>query len=150
MKKLNLWLLLSLFVAAFTLTACGDDDDDKAPEDTNVLSGTWKWVPQNGGSDVSEVNYLTFGTNNTFKQTQELLYANNVLHVRWIYTGTYTILDEAKVSVTVNKTYGQNADDPEPWEAGGGDSFTATYRIDGNKLYYSRYEGVVEGPYVKQ
>ena len=28
MKKLNLWLFLSLFVAAFTLTACGSDDDD--------------------------------------------------------------------------------------------------------------------------
>ena len=28
MKKLNLWLLASLFVAAFTLSACGDNDDD--------------------------------------------------------------------------------------------------------------------------
>ena len=32
MKKTYLWLLASLFVAAFTLTACGsDDDDDDAP-----------------------------------------------------------------------------------------------------------------------
>ena len=29
MKKLNLWLFMSLFVAAFTLTACGDDDNSK-------------------------------------------------------------------------------------------------------------------------
>jgi len=28
MKKLYLWLLLSLFTAAFTLTACGGDDDE--------------------------------------------------------------------------------------------------------------------------
>ena len=32
MKKLNLWLLASLFVAAFTLTACGDDDDEEAED----------------------------------------------------------------------------------------------------------------------
>ena len=147
MKKLNLWLLASLFVAAFTLFACGDDDND-APADTNALSGTWKWSLQNNG-DVSEINYLTFGSSNSFKQMQEL-YANNQLHVRWIYVGTYNMLDDNKVAVTINKTLGQNHDDPEPWEAGGGESFTATYRIDGNKLYYSRYEGVEEGPYLKQ
>ena len=34
MKKLNLWLFLSLFVAAFTLCACGDDDDSGSPAPT--------------------------------------------------------------------------------------------------------------------
>ena len=53
MKKLNLWLLTSLFVAAFTLSACGGDDDNgnsngnKPPKDETVkvteetLKGIW-------------------------------------------------------------------------------------------------------------
>ena len=47
MKKLNLWLLLSLFVAAFTLSACGDDDTNNPPKDETLkvtaenLKGTW-------------------------------------------------------------------------------------------------------------
>ena len=47
MKKLNLWLFLSLFVAAFTLSACGDDKDDNPPKDEKIevteanLKGTW-------------------------------------------------------------------------------------------------------------
>ena len=45
MKKLNLWLFLSLFVAAFTLSACGSDGDgdDPAPTNlkTNVLYATF-------------------------------------------------------------------------------------------------------------
>ena len=44
MKNLNLWLLASLFVAAFTLSACGDDDgndnndnnDNRPPKDETV------------------------------------------------------------------------------------------------------------------
>lgn len=49
MKKLNLCLFLSLFVAAFTLSACGDDKDDgnKPPKDESLavtesnLKGIW-------------------------------------------------------------------------------------------------------------
>ena len=47
MKKLNPWLFLSLFVAAFTLSACGDDKDDNPPKDEKLevteanLKGTW-------------------------------------------------------------------------------------------------------------
>ena len=58
MKKKYLWLLMSLFVAAFTLSACGGDDDDDTttatpptvPSDTSStevttadLKGTWKY-----------------------------------------------------------------------------------------------------------
>ena len=47
MKKLNLLLFLSLFVAAFTLSACGDDKDDNPPKDESLavteanLKGIW-------------------------------------------------------------------------------------------------------------
>ena len=49
MKKLNFCLFLSLFVAAFTLSACGDDNDDgnKPPKDESLavtesnLKGIW-------------------------------------------------------------------------------------------------------------
>ena len=47
MKKLNLWLFMSLFVAALTLSACGDDDTNNPPKDETLkvtaenLKGTW-------------------------------------------------------------------------------------------------------------
>ena len=46
MKKLNFWLFASLFVAAFTLTACGSDDDDNPggsdnPGTPSSLVGKW-------------------------------------------------------------------------------------------------------------
>jgi len=40
MKKLNLWLLASLFVAAFTLAACGSDDDSGKPDSRDIPGGT--------------------------------------------------------------------------------------------------------------
>ena len=44
MKKLNLWLLLSLFAAACTLTACGSDDDDDTPSGPTPDGVVGKWV----------------------------------------------------------------------------------------------------------
>ena len=35
MKKLNFWLLASLFVAAFTVAACGDEDEPLGPDNNN-------------------------------------------------------------------------------------------------------------------
>lgn len=150
MKKLNLWLLMSLFAAAFTLSACGSDDDDK-PTNANQLVGTWKWNPGTGESgQATSIETLTFGNDNSFKRVEELMNGNQ-LHVRWINQGTYVLLEGNKATITVNKTYGQNPDDPEPWEAGGAEEpFTVTYRIDGNKMYYTRYQGIELGPFIKQ
>ena len=68
MKKLNLWLLASLFVAALTLTACSKDDDDKDDPKKEQLSakdliGTWTYT-----NSLNENYYflLTLGEDNTF------------------------------------------------------------------------------------
>ena len=42
MKKLNLWLFASLFLAAFTLSACGDDDTSgDNPGNPTSIEGKW-------------------------------------------------------------------------------------------------------------
>ena len=86
MKKLNLWLFLSLFAAAFTLTACGSDDDDSpktpdVPSSTEVtvadLVGTWTIA----GSDIT-FNYV-------FTETEVTI--NYSGHVG--FKGAYTLKD---------------------------------------------------------
>ena len=58
MKKLNLWLFASLFVAAFTLTACGSDDDDNTPAGPTSIVGKWSAsVPAWGDGLCSRYNH---------------------------------------------------------------------------------------------
>ncbi len=57
MKKTYLWLLASLFVAAFTLTACGSDDDEDDKPTTATLFGT-KWYEEQT-LDGKFLNYET-------------------------------------------------------------------------------------------
>lgn len=79
MKKLNFWLLASLFVAAFTLTACGSDDDDTPasndnpsnPSSTSVV-GTWEAFIQASNQDDMALRYshkltYVFKQDGTFK-----------------------------------------------------------------------------------
>ena len=88
MKKLNYWLYASLFVAAFTLAACGDDDEDAttatpptvpsetSPEGVTVedLKGTWKY-------DYYQTTYVF--TDKTFTVTEG----------DFNYTANYTLKD---------------------------------------------------------
>lgn len=81
MKKLNLWLLVSLFVAAFMLTACGDDDDSVTPPPTpdgpvNSIEGTWK-------SPFTEMTYVFSGDKFSVKDSKGALQKE----------GTYTLKD---------------------------------------------------------
>ena len=62
MKKLNLGLLASLFVTAFTLTACGDDDDE--PANQNQQSSTWKYTKSYSQSEY-DILTLTLGKDNS-------------------------------------------------------------------------------------
>jgi hypothetical protein len=73
MKKLNLWLLASFFVAAFTLTACGSDDDSgsPAPTPTSVV-GTWDAFIKASNPDDMALRYshkltYVFKQDGTFK-----------------------------------------------------------------------------------
>ena len=57
MKKLNFWLLASLFVAAFALSACGSDDDDTSSSGDNPGTPTsieGKWVGEWAAKPESE------------------------------------------------------------------------------------------------
>lgn len=85
MKKLNLWLLASLFVASFTLTSCSDDDDPVTPDVPNAtditvddLVGTWTMATTD--------NSITY----TFTKTElTISYAGQEPS----YKGPYTLAD---------------------------------------------------------
>lgn len=66
MKKLNLWLLASLLVATFTLTACSDDDDDNS-----------------GGSGVAADNTLVYD-GKSYKMITSFGYPNNHMGIMMI------------------------------------------------------------------
>ena len=69
MKKKYLWLFASLFVAAFTLTACGSDDDDNSGTGGSLV-GTWAATDDGKGDGYVEIKgYLMtyeFKSNGTF------------------------------------------------------------------------------------
>lgn len=75
MKKLNLWLLLSLFAATFSLSACGGSDDDSgdtpAPPSGSIV-GTWEaFVKQSNPDDMAlryshQLTYV-FSQDGTFR-----------------------------------------------------------------------------------
>ena len=153
MKKLNLWLFASLFVAAFTLTACGSDDDE--PTKQNRLSGIWICTQpfESGGRAVYS---LTFGTDNSCTLVKELWESADKLHVRWIYEGKYIVTSDAEVTFTLERILCQNPEDPEPQEVSNRQkTFKVEYRIEGKQLYVIGLgsgigDNISEGPYVKQ
>lgn len=153
MKKLNLWLLVSLFVAALTLSACGGSDDE--PTSNNRLSGKWICTQpfESGGRAVYS---LTFGTDNSCTLVKELWQSADQLHVRWIYEGKYIVTSDAEATVTLERILCQNPEDPEPGVASTRQkTFKVEYRIDGKQLYVIGLgsgigDNIPEGPYIKQ
>ena len=124
MKKLNLWLLVSLFVAAFTLSACGDDDgngnndnnDNRPPKDETVkvteetLKGTWdgalehdfaqgyyqRWRIQFDGKNyISWHTHLTAGS--TKDDVQGLKTVGNKEQGTWEYVDGALVLTPKKM-----------------------------------------------------
>jgi hypothetical protein len=86
MKKLNLWLLASLFVAAFTLSACGSDDDDNTgggPMPDGVV-GKWvgEWAANPNSNDqlmwrYAHKLYYTLSSNNTIELLESACWYTN-------------------------------------------------------------------------
>ena len=68
MKKLNLWLFLSLFVAAFTLSACGSDDDDNTGGGPMPDGVVGKWAHK---------LYYTLSSNNTIELLESACWYTN-------------------------------------------------------------------------
>lgn len=97
MKKLNFWLFASLFVAAFTLSACGsDDDDDNTPggQDGTPTSLVGKWsafVPKWGEGLLSRYDH-------------QLIYefkADNTFSIKTGWYGTSTAASDAQYNITL-------------------------------------------------
>ena len=122
MKKLNLWLLASLFVAAFVMTACNKDDDEKKDDpqeeeqqpaqdpqeeqpSAKDLIGTWVFT-----NPSNEDNFLklTLADDNSFSLSLQK-YSN--LLGKW--AGSWAEKD-GDIVVTVNQyTIGDKKEDVE-------------------------------------
>lgn len=131
MRKLNLWLLASLFVTAFTLTACGDNDDDTPPE-TNPLFGRWE-AQHSFGADTNISYAFVLGANNNISYEYRMYSAGGGLHNGYILTGTYQVSGQT-INVTFTK-FQRLTDDKDTFEQV--DQYVYTYRLENNKLYIS-------------
>lgn len=131
MKKLNLWLLLSLFAAAFTLTACGGSDDDDPPVDTNPLFGRWEGqVSYN--NNATNVSYaFTINSDNSIIYEYRMYSGGGGLHNGYNLTGSYQINGQT-IRVVFTK-FERVTDDKETFEQI--DQYDYTYKIENNKLY---------------
>ncbi|MBO4611606.1 MAG: hypothetical protein J5671_00365 [Bacteroidaceae bacterium] len=95
MKKLNFWLLVSLFVAAFTVVACGDDEEPLGPDSNNNTSTDSTANPKDSiGSPTDSTTTPTDSTN--------IPPVENKLLGTWSYKGvTYTFTND-EVEIKVN------------------------------------------------
>jgi hypothetical protein len=94
MKKLNLWLFASLFVAAFTLAACGSDGDDTPPPSGSDIQGNWYWYMDNDNNNIAGAMIIR---NNEF----------DLIIGAWgqKYSGTYTYQSGVmKLHITKGRT----------------------------------------------
>lgn len=116
MKKMNFWLLASLFVAAFALSACGDDEENgNTPKDETVevtaenLKGTWdgavehdfaQGYPQRWRIKFDGENYTTWHTHQTAgsinDEEQGLKTVGNKEQGTWKYENGKLVLTPAK------------------------------------------------------
>ena len=122
MKKLN---------PAFTLTACGDNDDDTPPE-TNPLFGRWE-AQHSFGADTNISYAFVLGANNNISYEYRMYSAGGGLHNGYILTGTYQVSGQT-INVTFTK-FQRLTDDKDTFEQV--DQYVYTYRLENNKLYIS-------------
>ncbi len=146
MKKLNLWLFASLFVAAFTLSACGSDDDDDKPT-TATLVGT-KWYEEQT-MDGHFLNYVTYIFDNngqvSFGNLQEM---NDGKWHKWTrHTYSYKVNGNSfswgNEEYTTSGTYVIEGDVLKLTRNGGGTNIIQLKRMTGAVL--NKYNNAVEG-----
>lgn len=102
MKKLNLWLFASLFVAAFTLSACGDDDTSgDNPGNPTSIEGKWHaYVKAWGDGLCSRYNHditYEFKSDKTFMV--EACWEGGGENIWYRFSGTYS---DANNIITLN------------------------------------------------
>lgn len=136
MKKWSLWLFASFFVAAFTLTACGDDDDeDTTPPVTPVeeptmetsVVGYWKgFIAASNPDDLamrySHYLYYYFGKDKKF----------------WLLTSFFSPeITQERADEIVNQVLSH----PESLSSQGFDGdivyLAGSYELNGNKVLMS-------------
>ena len=108
MKKLNLWLFASLFVAAFTLSACGSDDDD-TPSGPTSIEGKWHaYVKSWGDGLCSRYNHditYEFKSDKTFTVLAD--WSGDEEKALFRFTGSYTTAN-GKVTLSIQKAERNN------------------------------------------
>ena len=138
MKKQYLWLLASLFVAAFALTSCSDDDDDDN-------SG--------GGSGVAADNTLVYD-GKTYKLETQFAYPNNAMGWVMIQSVEKDANGEPIIRTSEElhdihvyaQMVGLELDLTKPYDDWPGYSFGLEGKV--NFLFYANYEsmgGTIEG-----
>ncbi len=122
MKKLNLWLLASLFVAAFALSACGSDDDDNTPSGPTSIEGKWHaYVKSWGDGLCSRYNHditYEFKSDKTFTVLAD--WSGGEEKALFCFSGSYT---------TSNGTITLNYKKAEYYQNG-------SYKEDESALYF--------------
>lgn len=136
MKKWNIWLLMSLFVAAFTLSACGDDDDEpKAAE--NELVGKWESALYDATTYALE---LTANNNVVFDYR---MYSGETgeLHAGYQKKGTYSVKDHEITVVFTQHTYLDiETGSYGRTDTSTGETYKYTYRFQDGKLLISGHD----------
>ena len=140
MKKLNFWLLASLFVAAFTLAACGDDEEETTGGDKEWV-GTWESTGTGAFDDASEVSTrykLVLKADKSVVFTYKMFGPSGGLHNAYQMKGTFTTKDNvATVNYTkfnwVDTNDGVTLLDTEDTNR----TYTYTYKFENGRLLIS-------------
>ena len=104
MKRLNLWLLLSLLIGAFTFVACGDDESTEEIESERIVTITFSddaatvKIPSSISREVTATvdgAYVTITNTNTSEETAFVLKGSSD-NGGFTYNGSY------KTTITLN------------------------------------------------
>lgn len=82
MKKYLYLLFVALFATmSFSLTSCGDDDDEPNGGNGNIV-GTWKVETMKMSDDWWQVDYVRFNDNGTYKSVAVVSFMGDINTVK--------------------------------------------------------------------